>query len=34
MFVFLKSQSCAVIAKKHLEEYGARNRVTEVVYKS
>jgi hypothetical protein len=34
MFVFLKSQSCAVIAKRHLEEYGTRNQVTEIVYRS
>lgn len=34
MFVVLKSKSCEIVAKRHLEEYGARNRVTAVVYKS
>ncbi len=34
MFVVLKSKSCEVVAKRHLEEYGARNQVTAVVYKS
>jgi len=34
MFAFLKSPSCAAIAKKYLEEYGTRNQATEIIYKS
>ncbi len=34
MFVVLKSKSCEVVARRHLEEYGAQNRVTAIVYKS
>ncbi len=34
MFVLLRSKSCETIAKKHLEEYGKKNQVTEIVYKT
>jgi hypothetical protein len=33
MFVLLRYKSCEAIAKKHLEEYGKKNQVTEIVYK-
>jgi len=32
MFVRLKCKSCETIARKHLEEYGRKNQVTEIVY--
>ena len=34
MFVLLKSKSSETIVKKHLEEYGKKNQVTEIVYKT
>jgi len=33
MLVLLKSKSSETIIKKHLEEYGKKNQVTEIVYK-
>jgi len=33
IFVFLKSKPAETIVKKHLDEYGKKNQVTEVVYK-
>ncbi len=33
IFVFLKSKPAEKIVKKHLDEYGKKNQVTEVVYK-
>jgi hypothetical protein len=34
MFVFLRHKSCEAIVKKHLDEYGKKNQVTEIVYKT
>jgi len=34
MFVLLRHKSCEAIVKKHLEEYGKKNQVTEIVYKT
>jgi hypothetical protein len=34
MFVLLRSKSCEAIVKKHLEEYGKKNQVTEIVYRT
>jgi hypothetical protein len=34
MFVLLISKSAETIVKKHLEEYGKKNQVTEIVYKT
>ena len=34
MFVLLRSKSWETIVKKHLEEYGKKNQVTEIVYKT
>jgi hypothetical protein len=34
MFVLLSSKSCEAIVKKHLDEYGKKNQVTEIVYKT
>jgi hypothetical protein len=34
MFVLLRYKSCEAIVKKHLEEYGKKNQVTEIVYKT
>jgi hypothetical protein len=34
MLVLLKSKSSKMIVKKHLEEYGKKNQVTEIVYKT
>jgi len=34
MFVLLRNKSCEAIVKKHLEEYGKKNQVTEIVYKT
>jgi len=32
MFVVLRCKSCETVARKHLEEYGRRNHVTQIVY--
>ncbi len=32
MFVVLRSRRCEAVARKHLEEYGRRHQVTQVVY--
>ena len=34
IFVLLKSKSSKMIVQKHLEEYGKKNQVTEIVYKT
>lgn len=34
MLVLLKSKSSETIIKKHLEEYGKKNQVTEIIYKT
>jgi len=34
IFVLLKSKSSETIIKKYLEEYGKKNQVTEIVYKT
>jgi len=34
IFVLLKSKSSETIIKKHLEEYGKKNQVTEIIYKT
>jgi hypothetical protein len=34
MFVLLKSKSSKMIVQKHLKEYGKKNQVTEIVYKT
>jgi len=34
MFVLLRHKNCEAIAKKHLEDYGKNNQVTEIIYKS
>ncbi len=34
IFVLLKSKSSESIVKKHLEEYGKKNQVTEIMYKT
>jgi len=34
VLVLLRSESSKTIVKKHLEEYGKKNQVTEVVYKT
>jgi len=34
MLVLLRSKSSETIVKKHLEEYGKKNQVTEIVYKT
>ena len=34
MLVLLKSKSSKMIVKKHLDEYGKKNQVTEIVYKT
>jgi len=33
MFAFLRFKSSETIIKKHLDEYGKRNQVTEIVYR-
>jgi len=32
MFVVLRCRTCETVARKHLEEYGRRHQVTQVVY--
>jgi len=34
IFVLLKSKTSKIIVQKHLEEYGRKNQVTEIVYKT
>jgi hypothetical protein len=34
MFVRLQSKSSETIVKKHLQEYGKKNQVTEIIYKT
>jgi hypothetical protein len=34
MLVLLKSKSSRMIIKKHFEEYGKKNQVTEIIYKT
>jgi hypothetical protein len=34
IFVLLRSKRSETIVKKHLEEYGKKNRVTQIVYKT
>ena len=34
MFVLLRNKSCEVLVRKYLEEYGKKNQVTEIVYKT
>lgn len=34
MFVLLRHKSCEAIVKNHLEEYGKKSQVTEIIYKS
>jgi hypothetical protein len=34
MLVLLRSKSSETIVKKHLEEYGKKNQVTEIIYKT
>jgi hypothetical protein len=34
MLVLLRNKSCEAIVRKHLEEYGRKNQVTEIVYKT
>ena len=32
MFVVVRCRNCETVARKHLEEYGRRNHVTQIVY--
>jgi hypothetical protein len=34
MFVFLSSKNAEAIVKKHLDEYGQKNQVSEIIYKA
>jgi len=34
MFILLRHKNCEATVKKHLEEYGKNNHVTEIIYKS
>jgi hypothetical protein len=34
MLVLLQSKNAETIVKKHLEEYGKKNQVTEIIYKT
>jgi hypothetical protein len=34
MFVLLSSKNAEVIVKKHLDEYGRKNQVSEIIYKA
>ena len=34
MFILLRHKNCEATVKKHLEEYGKNNQVTEIIYKS